>query len=162
MSGRVVWVCGAPATGKTVLVRALAKALDLPAYGIDEERLAIMAPGEHWPANDALAWQRLASKVQQAECCLLETSGLAGKERAFLAGREVLVVLCVAHTATRSLRLLKRRQNGYRFAANNRHYVRDTLRLPAPPIRPNLVVDSTDGIAVGPIVGRVRAFVEGN
>lgn len=156
----VVWIIGAPATGKSVLRSALARTLDLPAFGIDDERLDLMAPGEHWPAEDALAWHRLAAKVSAADQCILETSGLSGKERGLLAGREVLVLLCVADRAVRVERLLARRRSGYRFAANNRHYVRDTLRLPPASVRPYLIVDSTHGINLGPIVARVQAFLE--
>lgn len=155
----VIWIVGAPATGKSVLRTALARTLDLPAYGIDDERLAIMAPGEHWPANDALAWRSLAAKVAGSECCILETSGLSGRERSFLAGRDALVLLCVSSPAARARRLLARRQCGYRFAAGNRHYVRDTMRIAAPAVRPNLTVDSTHGFDLAPIAARVEAFI---
>lgn len=163
MRGRVVWLCGPPATGKSYLGSQLSEGLSLPFLGIDRERARLTPPGRWWPVNDGLAWQRLGIAMAQAGDCIVETCGTSGKELRLFVGWRVFSLLCVADRATRLERLTKRVAEGYRLSRNNPTYVASVLRIPYPPGKPDALWNSGNGEPKGEdleaILEKVRVFL---
>jgi hypothetical protein len=141
----VVRVCGQPATGKTTLGRMLARALSLPFYSIDAERRVLM-PWGGFPEDSAPAWAALARKVQGAEACIVETSGLDARDGVVLRGKRVFTIMCIAHHRVRAARLAARVRDGYGLSIGVRDYVRTLLRLRHPSVRADLTVDTSAGL----------------
>jgi predicted kinase len=105
---RVIRIVGAPASGKSTLRRALAAALQLPSFSIDDERLRLMGPGDVWPADDRQAWLRLRAAVELHPVAIVETSGSSTMDALVYEGTERFTILCVADAAIRRRRLIAR------------------------------------------------------
>ena len=148
-----VRVIGAPASGKTFLRDLLGKALNVPTYSIDDERLALMEAFELWPSGrDHLAWSSLRQKVAQGPC-VVETQGVSPHD-----DLEGFTVLCVASHDVRRKRLEERVQNGYRFAARwDRAYAYRLLSSTAP-THGDVVYDGNDP---QPVVEACQTYLNG-
>lgn len=122
-TSRVIHLVGQPATGKGYLRSALDAMLGLPGYGIDDERMRILRPGQSWPDDDLIAWVALEDAIDANTPCVLETSGVSANDGPLLAGRQVYRVLCMADDETRRHRLEARLHTGYRLADGVSDYV---------------------------------------
>jgi len=158
----VVHVCGAPASGKTTLRQALDRELGLPTFGIDDERLALLAPGAVWTGDDLAAWCRLEDALDAESPCVVETSGRHGNAALMLAGRQVLTVLCRADDAVRRERLAARVAEGYPLARGVTDYVDRLMRIGDPALTPDVVWDSSrpDDAALANVIQAVERFLE--
>lgn len=145
----IVRIVGAPATGKSVLRSIIADALAIPAYGIDDERLAY-----GWGDR---AWASLASKVAAAPSCILETSGHSPNDRTICLGHATYTILCTASTAVRRQRLQERQSPEH-------DYVQRLLALGSPCVKPQAVLNSdgdqfpADRLASA--IERAKRFIE--
>ena len=156
---RVVRIVGAPASGKTTLRLALAAGLALPSFAIDDERRAILAPGEAWPASDQVAWLNLRARLEAHHPCIVETSGLSPSDAWLYRDTERLTILCFADADVRRARLVARVRSGD-LLARGPNYVKRVSRLGDP------VGVSVDALwcgdrpaDVGPLLGIVAAWL---
>lgn len=156
---RVVHVCGAPATGKTWLLKQLDARLGLPTFSIDEERELLLRPGQSWPADSLAAWVALEDSADTYSPCVVETSGLHGNSKALLAGRQVYTVLCTASLQTRQRRLQDRVATGYRLAGNQIDYVDRLLFMHQPNVQADSVWTSDGAQSVEIIVKSVERWL---
>ena len=169
--GSVVHLVGAPASGKTWLRRQLAAALRVPSYGIDEERVRLLLPGEYWPRQDVLAWERLRAALARHPACLVETSGRSPNDAVLLRGWRVCRICCVAPAPVRAFRLRERVHRGYRLAQGQADYVARVLRVPAPSLPAAIMWHSegegeSEGAPTGrerlaAVIAHVRVFLDG-
>lgn len=137
--GQVIRIVGAPASGKTTLRRALAAALGWPSFAIDEERLRLMGPADHWPDDDRPAWWALRDALETNERCIVETSGLSQRDAWLYEGQHPFVVLCVAEYEVRMERLRARVAARERMA-RTKDYVSRVGSLPdLPAVTPDVV-----------------------
>ena len=163
--GSVVHLIGAPASGKTWLRRQLAAALGVPSYGIDDERVRLLLPGEYWPRQDMLAWERLRAAMALHPACLVETSGRSPNDTVLLRGWRVCRICCVAPAPVRAFRLRERVHRGYRLAQGQADYVARVLRVPAPSL-PAAIMWHGEGAPTGreqlaAVIAHVRVFLDG-
>jgi predicted kinase len=173
MSGRLVIVGGAPATGKTTLALALGAALGLPLIAKDDIKESLAAPF----ATGDLAWSRrlgvaaygvlyaMAERILVAgQGLILESNFRSGisdaplRDLARLA--PTIVIVCRTPDAVRRKRFEER-------AAHGRHRVHidsailagwssDDEEFLIDIGTPRLIVDTTDGFA--PDLARITAF----
>jgi 5-methylcytosine-specific restriction enzyme A len=157
----VVNLVGAPASGKTYVGRALAQALGLPFFSIDEERTAVQGPGVKWAGkeNRLQAWVNLEDKIDGAGRCIVETSGLSGNDQHLLGGRRVYVVLCLADRPVRAERLAGRVAGGYGVAPFVWRYEEELLDLVPEGLDANMIFDTSSQPDPQPVIDAVRAWL---
>ncbi len=159
----VIHLCGAPGSGKSTLAAALSQQLGIPAFGIDDERIRLLRPGESWPSNDALAWCALEDQVNAAGRAIVETSGLHGNDSILFGGRRVFRILCRASVLARTARLQDRVRTGYRLVGDQADYVQRLLRIGEPSLPVNLTVDTSRGLTadeLDAVAARARAWLD--
>jgi 5-methylcytosine-specific restriction protein A len=156
----VVHITGQVATGKSHVRAALAEQLDLPACSIDDERLKLLAPGEHWPwGKDAAAWSAVHEQLDEHPVAIFESLG-AGRdeEQQLLAGRSVVQVHCTADPMVRRRRLEERVRSGFPMAQQP-GYVDRVLWLESDVPHDAIAYDSTDGSDTVSVVDTVAERV---
>jgi len=161
-SSIVVHITGQVATGKSHVRAALVEALDLPACSIDDERLKLLAPGEHWPwGKDAAAWSAVREQLDDHPVAIFESLG-AGRdeEQELLAARTVVQVHCVADPMVRRRRLEERVRSGFPMAQQV-GYVDRVLWLDSTAAPDAITFDSTDRQEPGAVVESVRERLSG-
>ena len=154
----VVRIIGAPATGKSTLRAVLSEKLGIPGFGIDDERLRIMAPGEVWPSDDRIAWLRLQTAINANDPCIVETSGLTARETALYVGHETYTVLCIAGIEERRARLIARVRAGHPLARLH-GYVRKTLLSPDPTTPVDVVWNGSVPAPVAPLAAVIGEWL---
>ncbi len=155
-SSIVVHLTGQVATGKSRVRAALAEQLDLPAFGIDDERLKLLKPGEHWPwGKDAAAWSAVRDQLDQHPVAVFESLG-AGRdeEQQLLAGRSIVQVHCIADPMVRRRRLEERARSGFPMA-QQAGYVDRVLWLESDAPRDAIAYDSTEDGDIAVVVEAV-------
>lgn len=139
----VVRICGAPASGKSTLRRALEERFGLPSFSIDEERFALVNPGEKW-GDSLTGWVNLENAADTHNPCVIEKSGRHGNDEYLFEGRRVFTILCVASESARRERLKQRVTDGYYSADREWRYAEKLLRMSDVPVSPNIVWNTTD------------------
>lgn len=143
----VIRICGAPASGKTTLRRALEQRFGLPSFSIDEERFALVNPGERW-GDSLTGWVNLEEATDTHNPCVVETSGRHGNDAYLFQGRQVFTILCVATEPVRQQRLKQRIEEGYYSANYQWRYVEKLLRLNDVSVSPDMVLNTTNPNAI--------------
>lgn len=152
----IIRIVGAPATGKSTLRGILSTALGLPSFGIDDIRVSMLRPGEHWPVGrDHVAWAKLNRAIDECEACIVETQGTS--ERDVIAS-STLTILCTATTEDRQARLEQRVAEGHPLARGRRAFVTDLL-MSAGPRFGDLTFDSSRPDPVAPVLTACREFL---
>jgi len=150
---KIINVIGAPATGKTTLRRALAKATGLPSYGIDDERIRLLRPGRWWPEDDRQSWRNLWQRIGDQDC-IVETCNPIEHSAS------LLTVRCMAAQGARRVRLGMRVGSGYRLAQGRRNYIEQLMRV-SDPASGDCEWDGTKPHGLDGLLSAVETFLKG-
>ena len=135
----ILHVIGAPGSGKTHFATALADRLDLPRFSIDEERVKLLKPGQHWPDDDADSWSALRAGIDAYPVTIVETYTLAPQ----LADYESVTVLVDTPATIRHERVRERAHQRGPLVGHPRIYFERLTSLPAPRVRAEFIWDGT-------------------
>jgi phage terminase large subunit-like protein len=155
----IISIVGPPAAGKTWFREHLAAALDVPAFGIDDERERLTkGPGHGYSfTHDDRAWSNLRARLREP-AAILECAGSTARYAACVDGHRVLTIECTASTGDRSRRLGERVRAGYFLTLHNPDYVGKLLAIHGG--HPDaLIVDTLDPASVARAVAAVRVFL---
>lgn len=142
---RAVHLFGAPGAGKSYLAGRLAADVSVPAFDIDTERRKLTRPGESWPADASLAWERIRAGIEDhAAGVIVETSGLAPMDGYLFDGVTVFRIRVHADDETRNVRLLRRVLDNDPVALGQRNYVERLLNYPEPPLTAKATWDGSE------------------
>jgi hypothetical protein len=161
---RLIHVCGAPASGKTTLSVALAEALGLPRFAVDDERRRLLKPGEIWPADDRKTWAALRASVEQCAAAVLETMGGTRHSEELVRGHTVFSIECRVPPPIRARRIREKAMTGEDpLVGDPRRYIVSVGRIPVRRLGTDMTWDGTADIR-GPefkrVVDHATAFVE--
>jgi hypothetical protein len=162
--GWAIHLVGPPASGKSTLGTHLSHDLAIPYMGIEEERLRLLSPGEHWPSDDGAAWAALRRRLLEAGTAIVETSGMApARDETLLGGLEIRRVFVTASPSSRTARLQARVNAGDPFVNDPRAYMRRLMLAPCYPVPSDLRWSGDwclGGTAYRELVGVLSAWVE--